>query len=369
MFEGVAALVKKEIRALLKEPQSVAMIFGPIFLFLTLFVFATTKDVENTSIVVLNEDSGIYSTEIMEKVVSTKVFKDVQYVYDRAEFEKLINAEKAFIGIVFDKSFSKDIMNNQRTKSAGIQIITDGRRTNSAVIAQSYLTRIISKMLLAKNSPSASIRSWYNPNKEATWFSITNLVCMLISNQAISIVALAIAREKERGTFEQLLVTPISPLGMLIGKMVPGMAIGMFMGFFVMFLAHALYGVPIAGNVALMFICMLVYVFAVVGIGVFISAFANTQQQASLGMFVALLPLASLSGLTCPVEAITNPFFKAFSMCNPLVYASKLVRGFMIKDISIHDAWLNVYPLLIIGFVLLIVSATVFARTHKIKVF
>jgi ABC-2 type transport system permease protein len=365
MLHGVAALVKKELRSLLREPRSVAMIFGPIFLFLTLFVFATTKDVENASIVVLNEDCGTYSTEIMEKVVSTKVFKTVRYVHSRGEFEKLIDAEDAFIGIVFEKSFSKNIMNKQ---IADVQIITDGRRTNSAIIAQSYMTKIMSKMMLPQNAPTTSVRSWYNPNKEATWFSITNLVCTLIANQTIAIVSLAIAREKERGTFEQLLVTPINPLGILIGKMVPGVIIGLFMGFFVMFLANILYGVPIVGNVAIMFMCMVAYVFAIVGIGIFISAFANTQQQASLGMFVALLPLASLSGLTSPIEAITNPFFKAFSSCNPLVYANKLVRGFMIKDMSIHDAWLSVYPLIMIGLVLLTISSVVFVKTHKIKV-
>ncbi|MDR1488808.1 MAG: ABC transporter permease [Holosporales bacterium] len=361
MLYGVRSLIIKEMHDMLREPKSAGMIFAPIIIFLTLFVFATTKDVENTSIVVLNNDAGVHSTNILERIVSTNTFKDTYYVHNQKDFNKCINTEKAFIGIIFPESFSKNIYSGGKTD---IQIVTDGRRTNSAVIAQGYILKMISNNKVS----GVNMRTWYNPNKDPVWFSVTNLICMLIASQAISIVALAIAREKEVGTFDQLLVTPISPFGILLGKIMPGIMISMFMGFFVMFFAHYVYSVPIRGSILLMFISMLVYVIAVVGVGVLVSAFANTQQQASLGMFVLLLPIMSLSGIASPVEGITNSFFRLFAKCNPIVYANRLVKGIMIKNMTLHDAWLNIYPLLIISFVLLSVSSIVFVRTHKIKI-
>jgi ABC-2 type transport system permease protein len=192
---------------------------------------------------------------------------------------------------------------------------------------------------------------------------------MLVVSQAISIVGLSIAREKEFGTFDQLLVSPIRPFGILVGKIVPGILIGMFMAFVVVFCAHLFYGVPIRGNLILLFVSILVFTIAVVGIGVFISAFAKTQQQANLGMFISVMPITSLSGLMSPTENITNPLIKIFVKCNPLVYANKLIKGILLKDMSIHDAFLNIYPLTIIAIVLLSVSCFVFAKTHRLKFF
>ncbi len=372
LFSGVGALIVKELQNLLREPKSAFMIFFPIVIFLTLFVFASTKDVENSSVVILNEDNGRYSRDLLDNIVNTKIFKETYYVYDREELNRLIDQEKAFIGIMFDKSFSKNI---QLGKKADIQIINDGRRTNSAVIAEGYMLQIVSKFQhkimghLAKAMPGISVRTWYNPNKEQSWFSITNLVCMLIVSQAIAIVSLSIAREKELGTFDQLLVSPIKPLGILLGKIIPGIIISLFMAFIVIVCAKLFYGVPIRGSVILMAVSMLVFIFAVVGLGVFISAFSNTQQQANLGMFIIMMPIMSLSGLMSPTESIQNPFVKLFIKCNPIVYANRLIKGIMLKDMSLYDAFLNIYPLMIIAVVLLAISSYIFAKTHRIKVF
>jgi ABC-2 type transport system permease protein len=342
------------------------MIFFPVLLFLTVFSFASTKDVSNASIVILNEDGGKYSRDILDKMVCTKTFRDTFYVYSYKELNRLIDTEKAFIGIVFNKDFSRNVM---RGREASVQIITDGRRTNAAMITMGYISQIINKFQISKTTPRVNVRTWYNPNKEALWFSITNIMCMLVVSQVISIVGLSIAKEKEMGTFDQLLVTPIKPLGMLIGKITPGVLISICMSTFAMFFAHFFYGVPIRGSILLILISMIVFVTSVAGIGVFIAAFANTQQQASLGMFISMMPIMSLSGLMTPVESVTNPFVKAFIKCNPLVYANRLVKGIMLKNMSIYDAFLNIYPLVLISIVLLLVSGYVFAKTRRVQIF
>lgn len=372
LFTGVSSLVKKELLELLKDPKSAFSIFFPIFLFLVVFVFASTKDVENSSVVIFNQDRGVHSVDLLDDIVNTTIFKETIYVNSEKDLKKNINNENAFIGISIPCDFSKNI---DLGKKADILIVTDGRRTNSANIVFGYLSQILTKFQvksskgIMQNVPSITVRTWYNPNKNQKWFSITNLVCMIIVSQAITLTALAITREKEQGTFDQLLVSPIQPLGMLIGKITPSIIISLFMGACVMFLGSWMYGVPINGNLLLMLFAMVVYVISVVGIGVCIAAFSNTQQQAMLGTFIVQMPMSSLSGLMAPVESIENPIMRLFTKCNPVVYGNTLVKGIMIKDMTFFGALESIVPIMLIGFVVLFVASVVFAKKHRIKIF
>ncbi|MDR1332789.1 MAG: ABC transporter permease [Holosporales bacterium] len=370
LFTGVGALTKKELLSLLREPKSAFMIFFPIVLFLTIFVFATTKDVENAAIVIMNKDSGMASVNLLDKIVSTKIFKRTEYVTDEADFKKKIDTEEAFVGLSIPCDFSKKLSSG---KSSDIQVVTDGRRTNAAMIVYGYISQILSKFQATTNAeearPSVTVRTWYNPNKEQKWFSVTNLVCMIIVSQAITLTALSIAREKEEGTFDQLLVTPIKPLGMLLGKITPGALISVFMGICVMFLGHLLYGVPINGSLVMLLFCMVVFAVSVVGIGVCIAAFANTQQQAMLGTFLFQMPMTALSGLMSPTESIANPVMKIFTKCNPVMYGNILVKGIMLKNMSWAGAAESILPIIVIGIVVLATASVVFMKRHRIKVF
>jgi ABC-2 type transport system permease protein len=371
-FSGVGALINKELLNLLRDPKSAFMIFFPIVLFLTLFVFASTKDVESSSIAIFNQDRGVHSVNFLDKIVNTKIFEKTIYVNDNVAFDRAINVEDAFIGIIFPENFSKNIDKNKRTD---IQIVVDGRRTNSATIVYGYLSQILAKYQrdlfekTANNIPNVTIRTWYNPNKEQKWFAITNLICIIIISQAISLTALSITREKEQGTFDQLLVSPINPLGMLVGKTIPSVVISLFMGACIMFLGNILYGVPINGSLLLMLFSMTMYVFSVVGIGVCIAAFANTQQQAMLGTFLLQLPMTSLSGLLSPTESIENPIMKLFVICNPVAYGNKLVKGIMLKDMGTLDAIKNIVPIMFIGLFVISIAAFTFTKRHRIKIF
>jgi ABC-2 type transport system permease protein len=368
-FSGTGALMKKETLNLLREPKSAASIFFPIILFLTVFVFASTKDVKNSSIVIFNQDSGVYSRNFIEEFVNTDVFKDVLYVKSEADLTKQIDNEKAFIGIVFPHNFSKNIMRRAR---ADVQVITDGRRTNAAVITYGYISDIVSKFqkrIAPSSGADISIRTWHNPNKDPIWFSITNMICMIIVSQAIALTCLSLTREKEEGTFDQLLVSPISPICILIGKIVPGVIISLIMGIAVTVIGHFFYGVPFRGDIFLFLFSMIVYVISVVGIGIFISAFANTQQQAMLGVFIFQIPMSALSGLAAPVQSIKTPIIREFVQCNPVTYANKLVCGIMLKDMSFTAALSLIYPMLIVAAVLLIISSSVFAKKYRLNIF
>jgi ABC-2 type transport system permease protein len=372
MLKGVGALVRKELINFLREPKSAFMIFFPIVLFLTLFVFASNKDVENSSVVIFNQDNGKYSIDLLEEIVNTKIFKETLYVNNEKDLKKVIDVEKAFIGILFPQNFSKNLALG---KIADVMVINDGRRTNAATIAYGYFLQAFARFQnklptsAIKNIPKVSVKTWYNPNKNVNWFSITNMVCIIIISQAIMLVSLSISREKEEGTFDQLLVSPIKPFGMLVGKMIPSIAISMFMGLCIMFAGNIFFGVPIRGSLLLILFSMTIYVISVVGIGVCISAFANTQQQAMLGGFLVQMPVISLSGFMSPTESVTNPLMKIFIKCNPVVYANRLIKGAMLKDISLQSAMKNIYPLMIIGIVVLSVAGIVFCKKHRLKIF
>jgi ABC-2 type transport system permease protein len=372
LFPGVGALTKKELLSLLREPKSAFMVFCPVVLFLTLFVFAATKDVENSAVVIFNQDHGTHSLNLLDKIVDTNIFKETIYVNSDADLKKQINIESAFIGIAIPHNFSKNLALG---KQANIQIITDGRRTNAATIVYGYLSQILLKYQtsLARHSvkepPSITVRTWYNSNKEQKWFSITNLICMIIVIQAIMLTALSITREKEEGTFDQLLVSPIKPLGMLVGKATPSVIISLFMGACIMFLGHLFYGVPINGSLLLMLLSMTLYVISVVGVGVAISAFANTQQQAMLGTFIIQMPMSFLSGFMSPIESIENPIMKLFIKCNPMVYGNRLVKGIMLKNMTLQDVLQNTVPIIFIGLFVITVASVVFMKKHRIKVF
>ena len=372
LLTGVGALVRKELLNLLRDPKSAFAILFPILVFLFLFVFASTKDVENSTVVIFNQDRGTHSVDLLDDIVNTNIFKETIYVNSQKELEKNINNETAFIGISLPADFSKSI---DLGRKADVLVITDGRRTNGATIVYGYLSQILAKFQaklspsVAAKVPSVTVRTWYNPNKDQKWFSITNLVCMIIVSQAIALTALAIAREKEQGTFDQLLVSPIKPLGILVGKALPSMIISLFMGACIMFLGSWMYGVPINGSLLLMLIAMTAYVFSVVGIGICIAAFSNTQQQAMLGTFIVQIPMASLSGLMSPVESIENPVMKAFTKVNPMVYGNTLTRGIMIKDMSLMGALESIVPILLIGLAVTAIACFVFTKKHRIKVF
>lgn len=372
LFTGVGALIRKELLDLLKDPKSSFAIFFPIFLFLVVFVFASNKDVENSTVVIYNQDPGVHSINLLDDIVNTNIFKESIYVHSEKSLEENINNENAFIGITIPSDFSKNI---DLKRKADILVVTDGRRTNAATIAYGYLSQILLKYQMKSSKdittsiPSVTVRTWYNPNKDQKWFSITNLVCMIIISQAISLTALAIAREKEQGTFDQLLVSPIKPLGMLVGKITPSIIISLFMGATVMFLGSLMYGVPIRGSLLLMAISMITYVISVVGIGVCIAAFANTQQQAMLGTFIVQMPISSLSGLMAPIESIENPLMKAFTKVNPMAYGNTLVKGIMIKDMTFLDALHSIVPIASIGVFVIALACFVFAKKHRIKVF
>ena len=227
------AQIIKELLCLLRDPKSRVILIVPPLMQLLIFSYAATLEVSNVDMVLLNQDSGRWSQEVIAQISASSFIGSIASVADPEELRRAIDERKAVIALHFQADFSRNLSAN---KPAAIQILLDGRRANSAQIALSYMNTIISRVneeiqpAITSVMPKAVIRNWFNPNLTYQWFIVPALVGTLAMTSSLIVCALSIARERELGTFDQLLVSPAKPLEIIIGKMVPALIVGSGLG-------------------------------------------------------------------------------------------------------------------------------------------
>lgn len=249
-------------------------------------------------------------------------------------------------------------------KTAQVQVLLDGRRSNSGQIAAGYASRVFQDYgaeFGAKPASTLSVRNLYNPNLEFKWHVLPSLVAIITTIGCLIVTALSVAREREEGTFEQLLVSPLTPGYIMAGKAVPGVVIAVVQGSFIAVAAAWGYGVPFTGSVPLLLTGMVFYGLALAGVGLFISSVSENQQQAFLGVFAFMAPAVMLSGYVAPIENMPR-FFQWVAICDPLSYFIPILKGCFLKDFGFRDAWHLLWPLLAIAFVTLSAALRLFRR-------
>ncbi len=362
----ILALVKKEFLTIFKDPQSRMLIVLPPILQLFVFGSAITLEVKNIDLSILDYSSDYHSREITSKFYSSKWFKKVRYCKTREELTNNINLKKSDAGIIIQNDLSKNI--NAR-KTTDILVILDGRQTNSASIILGYINQIISdynnelfeKMNIKTPSINIVIRNWYNPNIEYKWFLLVSLIVMLALVLSLLLSALSIARERELGTFNQLLVSPLSGDEILLGKTIPPLIVAFLSSIVITLLVAFFFRVPFLGNIFLFLIAVFVSLFSLIGVGLFISSFSYTQQQAILGVFAFQTPSILLSGFVSPVEDMPL-FFQYISAINPVRYFMLIIKGIYFKNMDTTTVFLNIIPLIIIGILGLLIARWSFRK-------
>lgn len=349
MLNRLATLVVKELLLALREPQSRALLIVPVILQLLLFPFAASLEVKNARLAILNDDSGAAATELVERLARTQAFPEIRLVYGEAEMQGIIDSQQALLGLEFPADFSRKLATSS---PASVLAIVDGRRSNSAQIAFGYASSVIgdyaAERAEAAGQPPAShvvIRNWFNSNLEYRWFMLPVLVAIITTLGSLIVTALSIAREREQGTFDQLLVSPLTAGYIMLGKTIPAMIIALSQGTIVAAAAVFFYRVPFHGSIALLYLCMLCYGLSLAGIGLFISSLCETQQQAFLGVFTFMVPAVMLSGFVAPVENMPL-VFRAISWCDPLSHFIVIVKGLFLKGYGPTLVWPNLWPLL-----------------------
>jgi ABC-2 type transport system permease protein len=364
-FSRIHSLVLKEFQSLLSTKSGRLLLIMPVILQTALFPFAATLEVKNASLAVFNEDHGRASVEMMQRFAASGAFTRIIPVWSGAELDDAIGTREALLAVHIPADFSRKITAGE---TSPVQVVLDGRRSNSSQIAFSYLQSVLDVYLkdrasaVGKVMPSEVVaRNWFVPNLEYTHFILPSLVAIITTIGSLIVTALSVAREREQGTFEQLLVSPLSPEMIMMGKTAPAVTVGFFQATLILIAAVFIYDIPFQGNLALLYGGMFFYSLSLAGVGLFISSISKTQQQAFLGAFVFMVPAILLSGYTAPVENMP-PWLQQITWLNPVRHFVEVVKGVFLKDASFERVLSLILPLMVIGAGTLTAAALMFRR-------
>lgn len=277
----------------------------------------------------------------------------------------------ALFALVLDQDLSRRAAAG---KEAVVQVILDGRRANAAQIAAYYLqtmladlaatlprTRMAAQLSTGVPDIALTIRCWFNPNLEFQWFFLPNLIGMLSFMLGLVVTGLSVAREREVGTFDQLLVSPATPTEIAIAKLLPGCIVGLIHGTIFLLITVFAFGVPFTGSLILLYAAVFIFALASGGVGLMVSSLAATQQQAFLGAFTIGVPCILVSGAVTPVINMP-PFLQYASEFNPVRHFTTLAQGVFLKDISLTAALLSLGKIALIALVCIFVAVSMFRR-------
>lgn len=376
MIRRLWALMVKEFLAIWKDPRTRMVVLVPPVIQVLIFAFAATFDVRQVPLAVWNEDGTSVSRELVRRFAGSDAFRIVARVDGPAAVRAVIDRQTAAAVLHIGQRFSAELATG---RPAPVQLLIDGRRSNSALIVQNYAADIVAAYdrslagaaggrslagTLGQAGPTVAVRAWFNPNLESRWFILPGLNVLLAMITAMLLTALSVARERELGTFDQLLVTPLRPVEIMIGKVLPPLAIGLFEAVLILGLAVFAFGVPFVGSPAWLALGFVVFLVSAIGIGLAISALATTQQQAILGVFMYLTPAIVLSGFATPIENMPG-WCRLLSRANPLRYMLDLSRGLYLRappaSVILGDLW----PMALIGLVTLAAATWLFR--HRLE--
>lgn len=366
MGRRIWSLIIKEFLAVWQDKKSRMVLIVPPLLQLFIFAWAATLDVNNVSIGILNKDEGKWSHELVQRFHGSPIFTHITFFQTEKELAHAIENQSIAMGIHIDQIFSSQLI---RGKRANVQLLLDGRRSNSTQIISGYASTILNRLnddvRAYYGRPQASTvlvpRNMFNPNLIYTWFTVSGLVAVLTALIGVSVTSMTIARERETGTFEQLLVSPLRPLEILIGKAVPAICIGMSEGSIILLAAVTIFHVPFEGSLLLLYVSLFVFICSIVGVGLFVSSLCQTQQQAILGVFVFMAPAIILSGYATPIDNMPL-WMQKLTFLNPARYIIFIIRGIMLKGLSAKIILQNIIPMGLIALFTLSAAALLFKK-------
>jgi ABC-2 type transport system permease protein len=364
----IRSLFIKELLAVWRDPKGRVVLLVPPVIQMLVFSYAATQEVKNVRIAVLNEDMGIHARDLVARFEGSPNFREVVHLAADSEITRAIDARSVLMVVHIRQDFSREVAAGRQ---ASVQLILDGRSANSSLILGGYAQQIINaynaELFQTHRGPlsePASIvvaRSWFNPNLDAIWSTVPSLVGILVALEGLMVTGLSVARERELGTFDQLLVSPLGPAETILGKTAAAFLVGIAEGTLMTSVAVFFFHIPLSGSVALLYASMAVYLLAMLGVGLFISSLANTQQQAILGTFSFMVPMMLLSGFASPIENMPD-WLQCATLANPVRHFMVIVKGVFLKALPARDVLASLWPLVLIATVTLTGSTFFFRR-------
>lgn len=354
------AMIVKEMWALLRDPKSRLVLVVPPLLQLFIFTFATTLDVRNVDIGVINRSGGVHSTELVSRIAGSPRFRNVVPLASSDALAEAIDNQEVIAALVIDQDFDRAIA---ARRPATLGVVLDGRRSNAAQIVSGYLGQIAGGVggdMQPRAAPGTTVvTNWFNPSLDYVWFTLPSLIAIIVSVSGLAVTSQSVARERELGTFDQLMVSPLRVHEILIGKMVPPFLVGTLNATIYLIVAPLVFGVPFLGSLLLFYLSLSIYQLALIGVGMLVSAASQTQQQAFLGSFLATAPLILLSGYASPIDNMPG-WLQVLTYANPARYFLDIVQGVFLKAMPAEAVFQQLWPLAIIACVTLAASAWLF---------
>jgi drug efflux transport system permease protein len=362
IWTRLGALIVKELLAAFRDRRARAALIGPPLIQLFLFAYAATLEVSNVPIGILNQDWGVASDRLISRFERASAFSEIRHYASPNEVQAAIDGQEVMIVVHIGQDFSRNLAAGEQ---ATVQLLLDGRKSNSAQLVNSYVGTIVRQFADDYRSGTAATeildRSWYNPNREYRNAMVPTLIGILSMTMVLMIVGMSVARERELGTFEQLLVSPLQPIEIVIGKAVPGLIVGLGQGVVITLIVIYGFGIPLTGSPLLLFAGLAVFLVAVIGVALFISSLVSNQQQAMMGIMVFMMPAMLLSGFASPVQNMPA-WLQPIAMLNPLTHFMVIMRGVFLRDMPFWLVAERIWPMAAIAVVTITAAAWLFRR-------
>lgn len=355
----IAFLCRKEIVALLKDPANRVILFAPALIQSMLFGYGATFDLNHVSYALLDQSRGAAAYEFVTRLDGTGVFEREATLASTSQIAPVIDSGDALVVVTIPADFDERLAKGEE---AQIQVILDGRNSSTAASAAGYLAAVAERYNRSRGSaPAITVerRAWFNPNLESRWQILPAMIATLSMLQTLLLAALSVAREREQGTFDQLLVTPLTPIQILVGKALPAIFVGLTQSTIVLLIVRFWFGVPMSGSPLVLYLGLFGFTGAAVGIGMSISALALNMQQAMLYSFLIIMPLTLLSGLLTPIRNMPE-FLQLATYVNPLRFAIDLVRRVYLEGAGLRDIAADFVPMFAVAAVTLPLAAWLF---------
>jgi ABC-2 type transport system permease protein len=379
-IERIKQMVVKEFIQIFRDRRMKAIIFVIPVIQTMVFGYAVTTDVNNIPTAVYDLDRSYESRELVRRLVASGYFSIRNYVSSPAEIQDLLDRGKVTMALQINRDFAEDL---KRRTPTSLQILVDGTDSNTATVALDYASRVIAqfgKDLLVKNPPvppfakgwqggfgmpgvkiDLRTRAWYNPELRSKNFNVPGVIATVIMLTSLLLTSMAVVREREIGTMEQLMVTPLKPLELILGKTIPFAVIAFFDMALITSIGVLKFDIPIRGSILLLPVATAIYLLSVLGIGLFVSTIARTQQQAMMATFLFFMPAILLSGFVFPIENMPL-IFQYVTYMNPLRYFLVIIRGLFLKGNGVGILWPQMVSLFVLGIVVLALSSLRFRK-------
>ncbi|HUF75487.1 MAG TPA: ABC transporter permease [Longimicrobiales bacterium] len=343
----VSCMVRKELRQLLRDDKTKRVIFVSPIIQLILFGYAVNTDVRNVATALVDHDRTPESRQLVDALTASGYFRIATRSDRPSDVGRALDHGDAVVGLEIPAGYAEDLAAG---RSAAVQLLVDGTNSNTATVAQGYAARIVqqlgAELVAASGGPAAApaidlrARAWFNPSLESRVYNVPAVIGVIVLLMCLMLTSMAVVREREVGTLEQLLVSPLSAGELMLGKTLPVAGIALVQMTLVTTVALLWFDVPLRGSVPTLLLAAALFILAGLSFGLFVSTISATQQEAFLAMFLFLLPAIILSGFLYPIDTMPEAF-QTLTLANPLRHFLEIVRGIFLRGAGIRELWVQ----------------------------